>query len=257
MRHTVQRVLDLGCGPGACRAGLRRQFPQAQWLGVDLSEAMLRSAGRAGPAARLARWLRTVAPPRGGADLRICASAEQLPLADASIDLVFSNLMLHWHPAPHEVIGEMARILRPGGLVLFSSYGPDTLAELRRACLDVLPGARPMPFVDMHDFGDMLVAAGFESPVMEVETLTLTYADPGRLIAEVRALGGNPRRDRAAALPSGRQARALRQRLQAATDQHGRIALHFEIVIGHGWKATPRVDGLQTVAMPRSRRPPA
>jgi malonyl-CoA O-methyltransferase len=254
MRHPVRRILDLGCGQGACRAGLRRQFADAQWLGVDLSEAMLQSGRRERRwAQRLARWLPGKASAKGHDDPRICASAERLPLADASVDLVFSNLMLHWHPAPHEVIDEMARVLRTGGLVLFSSYGPDTLDELRGACQRSLPGAMPMPFVDMHDFGDMLVAAGFEAPVMEVENLTLTYADPRRLIAEVRALGGNPRADRARSLPSGRQARALLRMLQASADGQGRIPLRFEIVIGHGWKSAPRPPGVHTIAMPRAR----
>jgi malonyl-CoA O-methyltransferase len=247
LRHPVRRLLDLGCGSGASRAMLRERFPDAQWIGMDASPAMLRG-GRA-PPGRLRRLL-------GRADDsgRVCASAERLPLPDASVDFVFSNLMLHWHPAPHEAIREMARVLRAGGLVQFSSYGPDTLQELRAACAQALPAAAPMPFVDMHDLGDMLVAAGFEAPVMEAEILTLTYADPRRLLAEARALGGNPRAARARGLPSGRQARALVQALAAGAQAGGRLALRFEIVVGHGWKAAPRLPGVATVAMPASRR---
>ena len=254
MRHPVQRILDLGCGQGHCRAALLQRFPDAQWLGVDLCAAMLGAdpSGSSWPQ-RLSRWLPGAAHARR-AGLRICASAERLPLADASVDLVFSNLMLHWHPAPHEVIDEVARVLRTGGLVLFSSYGPDTLAELRGACQRALPAAKPMPFVDMHDFGDMLLASGFEAPVMEVDTVRLTFATPRQLLAEVRALGGNPRADRARALPSGRQARSLLQLLLAQADDQGRIPLRFEIVIGHGWKAAPRTPGVSTIAMPRPRR---
>jgi len=111
-----------------------------------------------------------------------------------------------------------------------------------------------MPFVDMHDFGDMLVAAGFEAPVMEVDMLQLTFPNARRLLAEARALGGNPRRDRARGLPSGRRARALLQALQGAADAQGRVGLRFEIVIGHGWKAPPRMPGVQTIAMPRPRK---
>lgn len=247
MRHPTALLLDLGCGGGACRAALEQQFPEARWLGVDLSPAMLGATATASWRERLGAWVG-----RGGAALRACASAERLPLADASVDLVFSNLMLHWHPEPHTVIAEIARVLRTGGLVMFSSYGPDTLRELRAACTTALPSARPMPFVDMHDFGDMLVESGFEAPVMEVETLRLTFANAPALLAEVRALGGNPRADRPAGLPSGVQARGLLRALESGADAQGRLGLTFEVVIGHGWKSAPR-PGVQTIAMPRSR----
>jgi malonyl-CoA O-methyltransferase len=248
MRHPTALLLDLGCGNGACRAALEQQFPAAHWLGLDLSPAMLRApAAAAGWRQRVGAWVG--GQPRG---LYACASAEHLPLADASVDLVFSNLMLHWHPAPHDVITEIARVLRTGGLVMFSSYGPDTAKELRTACATALPAVRPMPCVDMHDFGDMLVEAGFEAPVMEVDTLRLTFPGARALLAEVRALGGNPRTDRPAGLPSGTQARALLRALEAGADAQGRLPLTFEVVIGHGWKAPPR-NAIQTIAMPRTR----
>lgn len=250
IRHPVERLLDLGCGTGACRHALSQRFPGAQWLGIDLSPAMLRGA-RPGLAERVAAWFTkgtAVAAPR------VCASAEALPLPDACVDLVFSNLMLHWHPTPHEAIREMGRVLRTGGLVMFSSYGPDTLKELRQACTAALRAARPMPFVDMHDLGDMLVAAGFDAPVMEVDPLRLTFADPRQLLAEVRALGGNPRADRPQGLPSGAQARRLLHALEAGADADGRLPLHFEIVIGHGWKAAPRSPRVSTIAMPMRSR---
>ncbi len=250
LRHPTGVLVDLGCGQGAARQALRRRLPQAQWLGIDLSEAMLRAgAGNAGWFRRRGLW-----PGRAGAGgpaRLVCASAERLPLADASVDVLFSNLMLHWHPAPHEVIAEMARVLRTGGLVMFSSYGPDTAKELRQACRSSLAQARPMPCVDMHDFGDMLVAAGFESPVMEVDVLRLTFSGARQLLAEARALGGNPRADRAPGLPSGAQARSLLRSIQAGANEEGRIPLSFEIVIGHGWKAAPRAQGVHTIALPR------
>ncbi len=202
VRHDPRRILDLGCGSGACRAPLLKRFPKAQWIGADLSARMLGAGAWPGWRARLQGAWSTRAT-----DLRLCASAERLPLADASIDLVFSNLMLHWVPAPHEAIAEIARVLRPGALVLFSSYGPDTWQELRAASERCLARARPMPYVDMHDLGDMLVAAGFEAPVMEVEHLHLDFPDARSLLREARVLGGNPRADRARSLPSGTRAR--------------------------------------------------
>ncbi len=249
MRLAAERVLDLGCGRGPCRRALLQHFPSARWLGVDLSEAMLRAAREAG---RAPGWLRLRG--RGDAPMRVCASAERLPLPDACVDVVFSNLMLHWHPAPHEVIAEAARVLRTGGLLLFSSYGPDTIKELRAACLSALPGAQPMPFVDMHDLGDMMITAGFEAPVMEAEVLRLSFAGARALLAEARALGGNPRSERMRHLVSGAQARALLGTLQAQSDAQGRIGLSFEIVIGHGWKGSPRRPGVHVVAPPRPSR---
>ena len=250
MRQPAARVVDLGCGRGACRRLLQRRFPSAQWLGIDLSEAMLGAVDRVRIwREHLPSWLG-----RQPAALRICASGELLPLADASVDVVFSNLMLHWHPEPHVVIAEIARVLRTGGLVLFSSYGPDTWKELRAACQSTLAAARPMPYVDMHDLGDMLIGAGFETPVMEADTLRLSFGNARALLAEARALGGNPRADRSPVLVSGARARALLSALQAQADKQGRIPLSFEIVIGHGWKRAPRLASAPTIAPPRSLR---
>jgi len=247
IRHDAKIVVDLGCGAGPQRAALLKRFAHATWIGIDLSPAMLAQGGGAGAAA-LTRWLPRALRP-GARALRIGANADQLPLAAGRVDCVFSNLMLHWHPAPHQVFPQIARALREGGLLLFSSLGPDTLRELRAACAAVLPDTRPMPFVDMHDLGDMMVAAGFSSPVMEAETIRLTYGSARQLLAEVRALGGNPRDDRQPGLPSGRQARALLAALEAQRDSDGRIALTFEVSYGLGWKAPPRATAGGTTAI--------
>jgi malonyl-CoA O-methyltransferase len=239
-------VLDVGCGLGRTRASLLGRFPQARWTGIDVAAALV-TAGRAeqrraqGLLSLLGRWRNA---PRW-----IVADGGRLPLADHTFDLVFSNLMLHWYPEPHRVFPEWKRVLRTDGLVLFSCFGPDTLRELRAAAAASLPQAAPMPFVDMHDFGDMLVASGFALPVMDVEVLTLTFPGPRELLAEVRALGANPRADRAPALPSGRQARRLLDALAAQRDREGRIALTFEIAYGHAWKPPSREQGTHTIAV--------
>jgi malonyl-CoA O-methyltransferase len=240
-----QRIADIGCGIGGARAALLARYPDAAWIGVDVSLPMLRAAAPRG--GLLARWLH---PP---GQFRVCADAGSLPLTDASVDLVFSNLMLHWHPAPHTVFPEWKRALRSEGLLMFSVFGPDTLKQLRAACAAALPDARPLPFVDMHDFGDMMVAAGFAAPVMDAEVLTLTYASPRALLREVAALGGNPRDDRRATLVSTRQAHALLDALEAQRDAHGRIALSFEIAYGHAWKPQPRVPGETNIPLERVR----
>ena len=243
IRLDPEVIVDVGCGAGGTRDALLARFGRARWLGVDISPAMLARA--APPRSALSRILRR-------RDRRIDvmrADAAALPLAGDSVDLVFSNLMLHWHPQPHTVFPEWLRVLRVDGLLLFSCFGPDTLRELRRAYHAAGIAARPVPFLDMHDFGDMLVAAGFASPVMDAETIRLTYADPRALLREVAALGGNPRDDRAGGLVSGRRARALLAALEDARDAEGRITLTFEIAYGHAWKPQPHARNRQTVPL--------
>jgi malonyl-CoA O-methyltransferase len=239
IRLAPARVLDVGCGAGGTRPVLAARYPHADWVGIDVSERMLRAGPTPlSPGARVRRWF------GGRRDLRVVGDGGRLPLADDSVDLVLSNLMLHWHPQPHQVLPEWKRVLRVDGLLMFSCFGPDTLKELRAAALEALPQARPMPFVDMHDFGDMMVASGFETPVMDVEVLTLTFPTAESLLAEARALGGNPRSDRWPALPSTRQARTLLSTLEARRGADGRIPLTFEIAYGHAWKPRPKVEGV-------------
>lgn len=238
IRLAPRRMLDVGCGAGSTRGALLARYAEAQWLGVDLSPRMLAAGMPPASSGVLRRlWPWRGADSDGG---RVCAEAAALPLATDSVDLIVSNLMLHWHPAPHTLFPEFMRVLRVDGLLLFSCFGPDTLKELRVACAEALPSSRPLPFVDMHDFGDMLVAGGFATPVMDVEVLRLTYASPQALLREVRALGANPRDDRAATLPGGRRARALLAALDAGRDADGRITLTVEVAYGHAWKPQPR-----------------
>lgn len=241
IRLEPRDIVDVGCGLGRSRDPLLARYPGARWVGVDISTQMARAgldAQRRGFG--IARWWR-----RNGA--WIVADGSRLPLPDGTADLVYSNLMLHWHPIPHAVFPEWKRVLRIDGLLMFSCFGPDTLSELRAAVAEALPGVRPMPFVDMHDFGDMMVASGFAAPVMDAERITLTFADPRDLLAEVRALGGNPRDDRAAGLPSGRNARRVLDALGARRDPSGRIPLTFEIAYGHAWRPAPRAAGVSTI----------
>lgn len=238
IRLEPRHIVDVGCGAGGLLGALGDLFPEAQRTGLDLSAAMLAPRPRR-LRDRLPRWLGAKTSNIAGFAV---ADAARLPLADASCDLVFSNLMLHWHPEPHTLFPEWKRVLRVEGLLLFSCFGPDTLKELRAACRVALPGARPMPFIDMHDFGDMMVASGFANPVMDAEVLTLTYPSARDLVREVRALGGNPRDDRAPGLPSGRAARSFLDALQAQSGDDGRIRLTFEVAYGHAWKPAPRPD---------------
>jgi malonyl-CoA O-methyltransferase len=168
-----QRVLDVGCGPGRSSADLRALFPQAQFCALDLALPMLYAA-------------RTHLSAQ--ADF-VCADAQALPFADASMDLVHSSLCLQWCEDPGLALAEFHRVLRPGGLLLFSTFGPDTLHELRSAFASVDPSPHVSRFIDMHDIGDALLATGFRDPVLERDDFVLTYADARTLMRELHAIG--------------------------------------------------------------------
>lgn len=170
-----RRVLDVGCGPGAGTAALRERFPQAEIVALDLALPMLRAAAR-----------HAGSPP---AFARVAGDAQALPIADAGVDLVHSNLCLQWCEDPGLALAEFRRVLRPGGLLLFSTFGPDTLKELRAAFAAVDGTPHVSRFVDMHDIGDALLVGGFRDPVLERDDFTLTYADARGLMRELRAIG--------------------------------------------------------------------
>jgi len=243
IRVDPARVLDLGCGTGSQLDALARRFPGAQVVGLDFSPAMLRRA-----LARVPWWRRAlgVRPARFA-----CADLQSLPLAEASAGLAFSNLALQWCDA-RAVFAEAARVLVKDGLLLFSTLGPDTLRELRHAF-----GAAPFPgFVDMHDLGDALVAAGFGQPVMEMELLTLEYSTLDALLADLHRVGAL-----GAAAPSaglgGRGRREAAARAYEARRRDGALPATYEVVYGHAWKAGARLaaDGRQVIDFVRAPLP--
>ncbi|MDQ7989486.1 MAG: methyltransferase domain-containing protein [Candidatus Dactylopiibacterium sp.] len=232
IRLTPARVLDLGCGHGADLTMLAARYPQALRVGVDLSLPQL-------AAARPPRTLLQRLADRHGGPPLVCADAARLPFARASFQLVWSNLALNWLSDPADAIREARRVLEVGGLLMFSTFGPDTLRELRAAWRDET-GRRVHRFIDMHDLGDLLVGAGFADPVMDMQILTLTYDDARALFAELRATGST---NASALRPRGLTGRARWQAMLDALDAQrlqGRVPATLEIVFGHAWKAEPR-----------------
>ena len=177
-KQPPQRVLDLGSGPGRAAAAMRRRWPKAQVLALDLALPMLRQArGRDG-------WH----PLRRGVD-RVCADARALPLAENSLDVLFSNLCLQWVEDLPAVFAGFRRALRPGGLLLVSTFGPDTLHELRGAFAQADEAPHVSPFASIAQFGDALVHAGFRDPVLDRDASTTHYRDLPALMRELRTLG--------------------------------------------------------------------
>lgn len=241
VRLAPRRVVDLGCGTGYAFDALARRFPAASLLGLDIAPAMLARARRRSP-----WWQRVLGAPRPAL---LCADAERLPLASGSVDLVFSNLALQWCE-PARVFAEAARALAIEGLLLFSTFGPDTLKELRSAFAEADGAPHVNRFADMHDLGDALVHAGFADPVMERETLTVEYGSALAVARDLKALGAvNSLPARARGLPG----RARWRRMTEAYDRFrrdGALPATWEVVYGHAWKVPPRrlADGRQVVS---------
>jgi malonyl-CoA O-methyltransferase len=214
-------VLDLGAGTGAGAQDLRRRYAGSRVVAIDLAEAMLRQASRR---QRLFRRFD-----------RICADAGALPLQDASVDLIVSNLTLHWCDDPDRVFAECRRVLKPGGLLTFTTYGPDTLVELRRAWAAADAHVHVNRFIDMHDLGDALVRAGLAEPVMDVERYTLTYVSVHDLMRDLKAIGGHNVND---GRPRSLTAKGTLERMAAAYEVRrvdGRLPATFEVVYGQAW----------------------
>jgi malonyl-CoA O-methyltransferase len=252
------RVLDAGCGPGADLGLLQKDFRAAQIIGLDAAQAMIRAAQTpASTLASLNQFLVKLLPSKVGVDL-VCGDFAAIPLGGNTLDLLWSNLALHWHPQPDLVFAEWYRVLRSNGLLMFSCFGPDTFKEVRAAFAEADLAPHVLPFVDMHDFGDMLVTAGFATPVLDMETVTVTYPTAAALLADVRAWGGNPLATRR----RGLMGKAAWQRMHAALEKtrraDGNLGLTFEIVYGHAFRPTPRMtkagEAIIRFDMPRKRR---
>ncbi len=213
-------VLDAGAGTGRASRALRRRYPRARVIALDCAYGMLREA------ARQLAWRRHFD--------RVCADAARLPLADGSVDLIFSNFLLHWCGID-EVFAEFRRVLAPRGFLSFTSLGPDTLRELRIAWSRADAHGHVNRFIDMHDLGDALVRAGFASPVLDVDHYTLTYADVRGVMRDIKAVGA---RNALVKRPRGLTGRRKFAAMQSAYEDfrsEGRLPATFEVIFGQAW----------------------
>ena len=236
IRLAPRRILDLGCGTGAATGGLQARFPDAKLFGLDFAARM--ASASASPLAGWRRWW------RGASGMTaICGEMAALPFAGSAFGLVWSNLALHWLDDPAPAIREAQRVLEPGGLFMFSTLGPDTLKELRAAFDAAGAGWHVKRFIDLHDIGDTLGGAGFGAPVIDMEILTLTYAELDGLFADLRSTGsGNAMVGRSRVLTGAGRMRRVRAAYEEGR-RDGRLPATFEVIYGHAWKNAPRRTG--------------
>jgi len=223
--ETPERVIDVGAGTGRGTALLRKRYPKAQVVAMDLALPMLRASKKH------MSWLKPFQ--------RVCAEATALPLPDHSVDVLHSNLCFQWIDNLPALFGECVRVLKPGGLLVYSTFGPDTLKELRAAWAQADEQPHVSRFLDMHDLGDAMINAGLRDPVLDVDRYTLTYSEPRMLLKELQGLGAtNADRERERHLLGKRHY----QRMLAAYEAmrvDGRIPATWEVVTAHAWGPPP------------------
>jgi len=232
IKHQPAVILDAGSGTGNALPALRARYPKARIIACDLALTMLQRS-------RVhTSWWKSLL---GQSTSALCGDIEQLPLVTGSVDFAWSNLALQWMNDPDRAFAEFHRVLAPGGLLMFSTFGPDTLKELRAAYSGVDQHTHVSRFIDLHDIGDILVKRGFADPVMDMETFTLTYSDVRALMYDLKAIGAhNVTQSR----PLGLTGKSRFAAVTAAYEplrREGKLPATFEVVYGHAWKPLPRL----------------
>lgn len=234
IKYTPNLILDAGSGTGYGSRKLAMRYPVAELLAVDIALTMHFQARPPVP------WWKRLPLVRRNRTNYLCGDIELLPLKDTCVGLVWSNLALQWCNDMNHTFSEVRRVLQPGGLFMFSTFGPDTLKELRQAFRSVDNYSHINRFTDMHDIGDMLVHNGFVTPVMDMEYITLTYDDVIGVMRDLRAIGAhNVTQGRSRGLTG-------KTRWQKAANHYetlrieGKLPATFEVVYGHAWKPQPR-----------------
>lgn len=244
--RTPQVVLDIGSGPGHASAAMKKRWPKAQVIALDMAEPMLREAKKQ------AGWWKPFA--------RVCGDAQALPLLDQSVDVIFSNLCLQWVEDLPAVFAGFRRVLKPGGLLLCSTFGPETLIELRDAFAQADDTPHVSRFAPIAQFGDALMMAGFRDPVLDRDLFTLTYDDLAALMRELRALGAtNAMSSRRHTLTGRGRFAAAQAAYEPLRQADGKLPSSWEVIYAHAWAPDPgapiRERGHDIAAVPLSAIP--
>lgn len=237
-------VLDVGSGTGWGTHQLGERYPAAQIVGLDIAMGMLQASRGT------SRWWNKLFA--SNAKQYVCADMEFLPVNSNSMEMVWSNLAVQWCNNLPATLIELQRVLKVGGLLMFSTFGPDTLKEIRTAFQGVDGYTHSNRFADMHDIGDMLVAGGFADPVMDMEYITLTYDDVKAVMQDLRSIGAHNATAGRATGMLGKKAwsRVLENYERLRRD--GKLPATFEVIYGHAWKPQPTkiADGRAIIKTP-------
>ena len=209
-----QTIIDLGSGTGLLSNKTAEIFPNANLICVDFAQQSLL---------------------KNSQNLKVCANAYELPFASNSVDFIVSNLMMQWCPDLKALFNECFRVLKPKGLILFTTFGPDTLKELKRSWSAVDSSAHVNNFIDMHDIGDQMLQSGFQSPIMEMENITLTYEKVLDLMHDLKSIGAQNVGSRSKALTGKTKFKKMIEMYESYRSD-GKLPATYEVIYGHAWK---------------------
>ena len=217
-----QTIIDLGSGTGLLSNKTVEIFPNANLVCVDFAQKSLL---------------------KNSQNLKVCANAYELPFASNSIDFIVSNLMMQWCPDLKTLFNECFRVLKPEGLFLFTTFGPDTLKELKRSWSAVDSSAHVNNFVDMHDIGDQMLQSGFQSPIMEMENITLTYEKVLDLMHDLKSIGAQNVSDRSKTLTGKTKFKKMIEMYESYRSD-GKLPATYEVIYGHAWKNEKKLGAI-------------
>ena len=209
-----QTIIDLGSGTGLLSNKTAEIFPIANLICVDFAQQSLL---------------------KNSQNLKVCANAYELPFSSNSVDFIVSNLMMQWCPDLKALFNECYRVLKPEGLILFTTFGPDTLKELKRSWSAVDSSAHVNNFIDMHDIGDQMLQSGFQSPIMEMENITLTYEKVLDLMHDLKSIGAQNVGSRSKALTGKTKFKKMIEMYESYRSD-GKLPATYEVIYGHAWK---------------------
>lgn len=223
-----KRILDLGCGPGYFSSLLKKKYPHAELIGLDLAQGMLIQARKK------QTWRRQWA--------LVAGEMNSLPFADGQFDLIFANQVIHWSNALNAVFSELHRVMAVNACLMFTTLGPDTFKELKQAWAPVNDFAHTNDFADMHDVGDGLLAEHFIDPVMDMEHLSIHYSSLMDLVHSLKNQGvKNINIKRNHGLTSRASWTNFEQNYAHLCTENGKYPLTYEVIYGHAWKGEPKV----------------